>query len=155
MGGTSTSKQTQSSTLSPYDPANSSLQGILSGINNLVPQAGTLSSGQQGAINQVVSNSNGTPNYSQPINNGVGGLLNGGGAQNNDAAIKSNLGDAEQRNRWTDRERCEYRREFRPQAAARPDRDRRDQPDQRRMGRRGPRRFAWEHAGARPRHCCR
>jgi hypothetical protein len=92
MGGTSTTKQTQSSMLSPYDPANSSLQGILGGINNLVPQAGTLSQGQQGAINQVVSNSNGTPNYSQPINNGVGGLLNGGGAQANDSAIKSNLG---------------------------------------------------------------
>lgn len=91
MGGTSTSKQTQSSTLAPYDPASGSLQGILGSISNLVPQAGTLSTGQQGAINQVISNSNGQPNYNPAINSGTMGLLNGGGAQANDSAIKSNL----------------------------------------------------------------
>lgn len=91
MGGTSTSKQTQSSTLSPYDPANPSLQGLLGGINSLVPQAGTLSSGQQGAIDKVISNSNGQPNYNPAINSGTMGLLNGGGAQANDTGIKSNL----------------------------------------------------------------
>lgn len=91
MGGTSTTKQTQSSTLAPYDPANPSLQGILSGINKLVPQAGTLTSGQQGAIDQVVKNANGTPDYSQPINNGVTGLLNGGGATKYDPQITANL----------------------------------------------------------------
>lgn len=91
MGGTSTSKQTQSSTLAPYDPANPSLQGLLGGINSLVPQAGTLSTGQQGAINQVISNSNGQPTYNPTINSGTMGLLNGGGAQANDSDIKSNL----------------------------------------------------------------
>jgi hypothetical protein len=91
MGGTSKTSQTSTSSLAPYDPANSSLQGLLGGINNLVPQAGTVSTGQQGAINQVISNANGTPNYSAPINAGVSGLLNGGGAQANDSAIKSNL----------------------------------------------------------------
>lgn len=92
MGGTSTSKSTQTSQLAPYDPASGSLNGILSGINSLVPQAGTLSSGQQGAINQVVSNANGQPNYNPAIASGTTGLLNGGGAQSNDAAISNNLG---------------------------------------------------------------
>jgi hypothetical protein len=92
MGGTSTSKTSQTSQLAPYDPASGSLNGILSGISNLVPQAGTLSSGQQGAINQVVSNSNSQPNYNPAIASGTTGLLNGGGAQSNDASIKSNLG---------------------------------------------------------------
>lgn len=91
MGGTSKTSQTQTSTLAPYDPAAGSLQGILGGINKLVPQAGTLSSGQQGAIDQVISNANGTPNYSQPINQGVTGLLNGGGATKYDPQITANL----------------------------------------------------------------
>lgn len=92
MGGTSTSKSTQTSQLTPYGDASGSLSGILSGINGLVPQAGTLSSGQQGAINQVVANSNSQPNYNPSISSGTMGLLNGGGAQNNDSAIRSNLG---------------------------------------------------------------
>jgi hypothetical protein len=92
MGGTSSSKTSQTSQLAPYDPASGSLNGILGGLNNLVPQAGTLSSGQQGAINQVVANSNSQPNYNPAIASGTTGLLNGGGAQSNDAAIKSNLG---------------------------------------------------------------
>jgi len=91
MGGTSKTSQTSTSSLAPYDPANPSLQGILGGINNLVPQAGTLSSGQQGAINQVVSNANGMPNYNPAINSGTMGLLNGGGAQKNDTGILDNL----------------------------------------------------------------
>lgn len=92
MGGTSTSKSTQTSQLAPYEPASGSLNGILGGLGNLVPQAGTLSSGQQGAINQVVSNSNSQPNYNPSIASGTTGLLNGGGAQSNDGAISSNLG---------------------------------------------------------------
>ncbi|MFZ5713037.1 MAG: tail fiber domain-containing protein [Bradyrhizobium sp.] len=91
MGGTSKTTQTQTSSLAPYEPASGALQGILGSINKLVPQAGTLTAGQQGAINQVISNANRTPDYSAPINSGVTGLLNGGGAQNNDAAIRSNL----------------------------------------------------------------
>jgi hypothetical protein len=51
-----------------------------------VPQAGTLSTGQQGAIDKVISNSNGQPNYNPAINSGTMGLLNGGGAQANDSA---------------------------------------------------------------------
>jgi hypothetical protein len=91
MGGTSTSKQTSTSQLAPYDPAASSLTGILGSVNKLVPQAGTLSTGEQGVLNQVINNSSNQPNYAPQINSGTMGLLNGGGAQNNDAAIKSNL----------------------------------------------------------------
>jgi hypothetical protein len=91
LGGTSKTTQTQTSSLAPYEPASGALQGILGSINKMVPQAGTLTAGQQGAINQVISNANRTPDYSAPINSGVTGLLNGGGAQNNDAAIRSNL----------------------------------------------------------------
>jgi hypothetical protein len=91
VGGTSKSTQTQTSTLAPYEPANSALQGILGGINNLVPQAGTLTSGQQGVIDKVISNANGTPDYSQTINSGVTGLLNGGGATKYDSQITANL----------------------------------------------------------------
>jgi hypothetical protein len=91
MGGTSTSKQTQSSTLAPYDPAAGSLTGILGGIDKLVPSAGTLSTGQQGAIDKVISNSNGQPNYNPAINSGTMGLLNGGGATKYDPQITANL----------------------------------------------------------------
>lgn len=92
MGGKSSSSTSQTSQLTPYGEASGSLNGILGQINNLVPQAGTLSSGQQGAINQVIANSNSQPNYNPAIASGTTGLLNGGGAQSNDAAIKSNLG---------------------------------------------------------------
>lgn len=91
MGGTSKTSQTQTSTLAPYDPAAGSLQGILGGINKLVPQAGTLTGDQQGVLNKVIANSNGTPDYSQPINSGVTGLLNGGGATKYDPQITGNL----------------------------------------------------------------
>lgn len=92
MGGTSTTSQKQSSSLAPYDPAASGLNGILGGINGLVGSAGTASPTQTNAINQIVSNSNGTPNYSAPISSGTFGLLNGGGANNNNGAITNNLG---------------------------------------------------------------
>jgi hypothetical protein len=91
LGGTSKTSQTQTSTLAPYEPASGALQGILGSVNKLVPQAGTLSADQQGVLNKVIANSNGTPDYSQPINSGVAGLLNGGGATKNDSAILDNL----------------------------------------------------------------
>jgi hypothetical protein len=92
MGGTSTSSQTQSSSLAPYSPASTGMNGILGSLSGMAPSAGTLSPTESGAINQVISNSNGTPNYSAPINTGTLGLLNGGGANNNNGAISSNLG---------------------------------------------------------------
>lgn len=92
MGGTSKSTQTQSSSLAPYDPAADGLKGILGGITNLVPGAGSANPTQTGAINQIVANSSAVPNYSAPIAAGTAGLLNGGGANNNNGAITSNLG---------------------------------------------------------------
>jgi hypothetical protein len=91
LGGTSTTKQTQTSTLAPYDAAAGSLKGILGSIDKLVPQAGTLSADQQGVLNKVISNANNTPDYSAPINSGVTGLLNGGGATRYDPQITANL----------------------------------------------------------------
>jgi hypothetical protein len=91
LGGTSTTKQTQTSTLAPYDAAAGSLKGILGSIDKLVPQAGTLSADQQGVLNKVISNANNTPDYSAPINSGVTGLLNGGGATKYDPQITANL----------------------------------------------------------------
>jgi hypothetical protein len=93
MGGTSKTEQTQSAQLAPYDPAKGGLDGLLGSITGMIPSAGSVSPTQQGAINQIVSNSNSTPNYSAPIASGTFGLLNGGGANNNNPAIESNLAD--------------------------------------------------------------
>jgi len=92
MGGKSSSSTTQSSSLTPYAGAAGSMDKLLAGINNLSGSAGSLTTGQQSQIDKVIGLANGQPDYSQQINNGTLGLLNGGGAQSNDAAIKSNLG---------------------------------------------------------------
>jgi hypothetical protein len=89
--GTSTSSQTQQSQLSPYDPAASGMNGILGSLSSMAPGAASLNPTQSGAINQVISNSNGQPDYSAPIQSGTLGLLNGGGANNNNGAITDNL----------------------------------------------------------------
>jgi hypothetical protein len=91
MGGTSSSSQTQSSSLAPYSAASTGMNGILGSLSAMAPGAGSLNSTQSGAINQVIANANGTPNYSAPINSGTMGLLNGGGANNNNPAISQNL----------------------------------------------------------------
>jgi hypothetical protein len=93
MGGTSKSSQTQTQSLAPYDPANPALQGILGGLTGLVPQAG-LSGTASNALDTVVKNANtATGQFSPAITSGTIGLLNGGGATANDAAIKQNLAD--------------------------------------------------------------
>lgn len=92
MGGTSNSTQTSSATLAPYSPASGPMNGILGQLGSMAPQAGTLNAGQTDALGRVISSSQGTPNFQPQINAGSYGLLNGGGAQSNDAAIKSNLG---------------------------------------------------------------
>lgn len=91
MGGTSESKTTQSSQLAPYSPATGTLNGLLGSLGSLAGSAGSLSQGQSGALNQVISNSNGQPNYAPQIQSGTYGLLNGGGANNNNGALTSNL----------------------------------------------------------------
>jgi hypothetical protein len=87
MGGTSTSTQQQTSQTSPYAGAAPALTGILGGINLLVPGAGSLT----GALNTIEANANAGNPYAAPTAKVATGLLNGGGAQNSDAAIKENL----------------------------------------------------------------
>jgi len=93
MGGTSKSSQTQTQSLAPYQPAQEGIQGILSGLTNMVPQAG-LSSNSSGALDTIVKNANtASGQFSPGVTNGTLGLLNGGGATANDGAIKQNLAD--------------------------------------------------------------
>src|SRR6266404_428978 len=91
MGGTSKSSQTQSASLAPYDPAATGLNGLLGSLTGMAGGAGSLNPTQQGAINQITSNSAAQPNYGPAISSGIGGLLNGGGANNNNGAISQNL----------------------------------------------------------------
>jgi len=91
MGGTSTSTQQQTSQTNPYASAAPALNGILNNINSLVPSAGSLTGAQAGALNTIEANANAGNPYAAATGNLATGLLNGGGAQNNDAAIKDNL----------------------------------------------------------------
>src|SRR5437016_5031484 len=91
MGGTSKTSQTQSSSLAPYDPAASGLNGLLGSLSNMASGAASASPTQTGAINQIIGNSNGQPNYNSAISSGTMGLLNGGGANNSNGAISQNL----------------------------------------------------------------
>jgi len=93
MGGTSKTSQTQTQSLAPYDPANPALQSLLSGITNLVPNAG-LSGKASGALDTIEGNAaKASSTFSPAITSGTLGLLNGGGATANDGAIKQNLAD--------------------------------------------------------------
>lgn len=91
MGGTSSTTQQSSSSLAPYSAASGSMNGILGSLGNLSTSAGSLTPTESSAINQVIGNANSTPNYSTAINTGTAGLLNGGGANNNNGAITQNL----------------------------------------------------------------
>lgn len=93
MGGTSTTSQNQSQTsqLNPYSGASSQLTGILGGLGGQVGNAG-LNGAQTGAINTLSANgAAGDPN-AKAVNAGTAGLLNGGGANDNNGAISNNLG---------------------------------------------------------------
>ena len=94
MSGLGTSKSTQSTTtqLSPYDPAKPTLDGLLGKIGGLASGAG-LNSNQTGAINQLVANGQAGNPYAGAIGSGAFGLLNGGGATSNNAAITGNFND--------------------------------------------------------------
>ena len=91
MGGTSTSTQQQTSQTSPYAGAAPALTGILGGLTSLVPGAGSLTGAQGGALNTIEANANAGNPFAAPTAGVARGLLNGGGAQNNDAAIAANL----------------------------------------------------------------
>jgi hypothetical protein len=89
MGGTSTQTQTSQSQTTPYSGAQPGLNAALTGLGGLASSAG-LNAAQSGAINQLMSNANAGNPYSGLIGSSATGLLNGGGAQNNDGAINAN-----------------------------------------------------------------
>src|SRR4051794_15135297 len=91
MGGTSTTTQQQTSKTDPYAAAAPALTGLLGGINSLASGAGSLTGAQAGALNTIEANASAGNPFAAPTANLARGLLNGGGAQNNDAAISGNL----------------------------------------------------------------
>ncbi len=94
MGGTSktTSDQSQSSQINPYSPTSGALTGILGALTGQVGNA-SINPTQQGAINTLTANGQaGDPNAAA-VNKGTLGLLNGGGANDNNASIVKNLTD--------------------------------------------------------------
>jgi hypothetical protein len=93
LGGKSTSRQTTTQSLGAYEPAKAGLDSALGGLTGLLGQAG-LSNKASGALDTIEQNANtATGQFSPAITSGVLGLLNGGGATANDAAIKQNLSD--------------------------------------------------------------
>jgi hypothetical protein len=91
MGGTSKTTQTSTSQATPYAAAQPALAGALAGLNAQVPTAG-LNANQTGALNALVANGQAGNPYAGLLGHAASGLLNGGGAQANDAAIRGNLG---------------------------------------------------------------
>lgn len=90
MGGKSESTQTQTSQTNPYANAAPGLNGILNSLNSMVPGAGSATGAQTGAINTLTANGQaGDPNAAA-VSRATAGLLNGGGANNNNAAINQN-----------------------------------------------------------------
>lgn len=97
MGGTSTTSQTQSSSVAPYSAASTGLNGILGSLTNMAPSAGTLTPAQTGALGTIAGNAGAASSaFGAPATAGTLGLLNGGGANNNNGAITSNLGTLNQ-----------------------------------------------------------
>jgi hypothetical protein len=91
MGGTSTSTQQQTSSTQPYAPAAGALNGILGSLTSLAPGSGSLTGAQAGALNTIEANASAGNPYAAPETGLATRLLGGGGAQDNDAAIKANL----------------------------------------------------------------
>ncbi|WP_315729042.1 tail fiber domain-containing protein [Bradyrhizobium sp. SZCCHNS2015] len=94
MGGTSKTTQTQTSQLSPYEPAAGTLNGILGNLSTIAGGVGTTpNTAQTSAINQLSANGTAGSPFTSALTSGALGLLNGGGATANDAAITNNLND--------------------------------------------------------------
>ncbi len=92
MGGTSTQQQQQTSTTTPYAPAQGTINDILGKLGSQVPKS-DLTATETGALDTLKTNAAGGNPYAGAIGNAATGLLNGGGAQANDAGITSNLAD--------------------------------------------------------------
>jgi hypothetical protein len=92
MGGTSTTQQQQTSSTTPFGPAQGSLNSILGQLNGQVPNA-SLTPTETGALDQLKTNAQAGNPFANAIGNAATGLLNGGGAQANDAGISQNFAD--------------------------------------------------------------
>lgn len=83
MGGKSTSQTTQTaqSTTNPWAPTVQPLQGVIGGVNGLIPNTG-VSPTQQGAIQTLTQNAQAGNPYAPQISNTTNTLLSGGGGPN-------------------------------------------------------------------------
>ncbi len=87
MGSSSQSTQTQSST-QPWAAAMPTVNNLFNSVNGLLPNIGATGA-EQGAINQLTASGQAGNPYAGSIGNVATGLLNGGGAQNNDGLINN------------------------------------------------------------------
>ncbi|MGJ4954628.1 tail fiber domain-containing protein [Bradyrhizobium sp. HKCCYLRH2015] len=91
MGGTSKTSQTQTSQLTGYEPAMSTVNGILGNLGAIAGSTGTTPNATQtAAINELEANAAAGKTYAPLIGQNAIGLLNGGGATKNDAVINAN-----------------------------------------------------------------
>jgi hypothetical protein len=89
MGGTSSSSQTSSSQMAPYSAAAPALGGLLNGVTGL---SNTISNTPNPVQMNAIGGAVNTGNALAPAETtGALGLLNGGGANNNNGAISSGL----------------------------------------------------------------
>lgn len=92
MGGSSTQTTKSTSQATPYGPAQGTIDNILGQLNTQANNAG-LNATENSALDTLTKNAQDGNPYVGQISNLATGLLNGGGAQANDSAIKSNLTD--------------------------------------------------------------
>lgn len=92
MGGESKTTQTQSSSTTPYAGAQGSLDDLLLKLGGKTGSA-DLTGAESSAFDKLQSNANAGNPFQSAYTNLASGLLSGGGAQSNDAAISGNLAD--------------------------------------------------------------
>ncbi len=73
----SSSQTSQSGTISPYAPTQDTLQGIINGVNGVLPNASGTSA-QTSALNALLNNAQTMPNYGGQATNVANSLLTGG-----------------------------------------------------------------------------
>jgi len=90
LGGTSETKQTQSSTTNPWEPAQPMLKGILGQLDSNLSNTG-VTGAESGALTSLVNNANtATSQYAPQIANYAKTLLGGGGATDQAGNVNAN-----------------------------------------------------------------
>ena len=90
MGGTFETKQTQSSTTNPWEPAQPMLKGILGQLDSNLSNTG-VTGAESGALTSLVNNANtATSQYAPQIANYAKTLLGGGGATDQAGNVNAN-----------------------------------------------------------------